>query len=154
MPEFTTTHFNRIEYREEDVLDFPAGLPGFEEERAFLPVELPAAKPLILFQSLRTPALCFMTLPVLVVDPEYRLNLAPEDLRTIGLEEDAEPKIGTDVLCVAIVSVFEDRAPAANLMAPLVVNPLTRRGVQAIQTGPGYSHQHALPEPEAEPACL
>jgi flagellar assembly factor FliW len=151
MPEFLTTHLGRIEYREQDVLEFPAGLPGFDEERAFLPLELPAAHPLILFQSLKTPELCFMTLPVLAVDRSYRLAMDPEDLRHIGLRGNVQPRIGSEVLCVAIVAVREDRPPTVNLLAPLVVNLANRRGVQAIQVESSYSHQHELAAPEAEP---
>ncbi|MGE5645441.1 MAG: flagellar assembly protein FliW [Acidobacteriota bacterium] len=153
MPEFTSAYFKKIEYREEDVFEFPAGLPGFEQERAFLPLELPGARPLVLFQSLRTPGLCFLTLPVLSVDADYKLDAAPEDLALIGLPEGGRPRIGADVLCVAIVSVAEDRPATVNLLAPLVVNLATRRGVQAIQAGSGYSHQHELPVPEPEAAA-
>lgn len=153
MPEFTTTYFNRIEYREQDVLEFPAGLPGFEQERAFLPVELPGARPLILFQSLTTPGLCFMTLPVLTVDPSYRLSLSPEDLSILGFAEDRQPRIGSDVLCVAIVTVSEREPPTVNLLAPLVISLTTHAGVQAIQAESGYSHQHELPAPRPEAPC-
>jgi flagellar assembly factor FliW len=150
MPELNTTHIGRIRYNEQDTLEFPAGLPGFDQERAFLPIEVPTAKPILLFQSLQTPGLCFMTLPVLVVDPQYRLNMTREDLRAIGLAEEQQPAIGPDVLCVAILSVSEDQAPTANLLAPLVVNFKTHRAVQAIQVESDYSHQHALPAPEPE----
>jgi flagellar assembly factor FliW len=153
MPEFLSTYLGRIDYREQDVLEFPAGLPGFEQERAFLPIELPDVKPMILFQSLQTANLCFMTLPVLAADNSYKLSMAPEDLRAIGLPEDRQPGIGTDVLCVAILMVAKDRPPTANLLAPLVVNPVTHRGVQAIQVNTDYSHQHELQAPEPERVC-
>ncbi len=153
MPELDTKHIGRISYAEKDVLEFPAGLPGFERERTFLPVEVVAAKPLILLQSMTTPGLCFMTLPVLSIDPGYRLNMAREDLRTIGLAEDVQPVIGADVVCVAIVSMSEDKPPTINLLAPLVVNMKTGRGVQAIQVDSSYSHQHEVPAPEPEVSC-
>jgi flagellar assembly factor FliW len=153
MPEFLSTYLGRIDYREQDVLEFPAGLPGFEQERAFLPVELPDVQPMILFQSLQTADLCFMTLPVLAADHSYKLSMAPEDLRTLGLPEDRQPGIGTDVLCVAIIMVAKDRPPTANLLAPLVVNLATHRAVQAIQVNTDYSHQHELRAPEPERVC-
>ena len=156
MPEFHSAYFNRIEYRDEDVFDFPAGLPGFDEERVFLPVEIPSARPLILFQSLRNPNLCFMTLPVLAVEPAYELSVGEEDLGVIGWPPDRQPRIGPDVLCVAIVTVSENGPATVNLLAPLVVSLATRRGVQAIQADSGYSHRHELPAAEGEaeaPAC-
>lgn len=151
MPELDTTHIGRITYAEQDKLEFTAGLPGFDQERAFLAIEVPTAKPILLFQSLQTPGLCFMTLPVLVVDPEYRLNMSREDLRAIGFEDGQQPAIGHDVLCVGILSVSEDRPPTVNLLAPLVVNIKTHQAVQAIQVESDYSHQHPLPAPQPEP---
>jgi flagellar assembly factor FliW len=148
MPELDTTHIGRISYAEQDKLEFAAGLPGFDQEREFLAIEVPSAKPILLFQSLQTPGLCFMTLPVLVVDPKYKLNMAREDLRAIGFEDGQQPAIGQDVLCVGILSVSEDQPPTVNLLAPLVVNIKTHRAVQAIQVESNYSHQQALPEPE------
>ena len=51
---------------------FPAGLPGFEAERGMLPVEIPAQKPLVYLQSLTNPEVCFVSLPVFIVDPGFR----------------------------------------------------------------------------------
>jgi len=144
MPQFATKHFGAIEYQPESVFEFPVGLPGFEQETRFLPIEQPLSHPIVFLQSLNRPELCFITLPALAVDPGYRLAIAAEDLQALGVAEDRQPEIGPEVLCLAIVSVAENRAPTANLLAPMVVNLKTRRGVQAIQTDSGYSHQHPL----------
>jgi flagellar assembly factor FliW len=154
MPEFNTTHFGRISYETDSVFDFPDGLPGFEQVRSFLPLSFPDSQPLIFLQSLETPSLCLITLPVLAADPGYRLEVSPEDLAAIGMPVRVPPKIGADVLCLAVLSLHED-GPTANLLAPIVVNLRNRRGVQAISPGGAYSHQHALTPPqhaEAEPA--
>lgn len=153
MPRFQTRHFGDIEYRDDAVLEFPAGLPGFEQEKRFLPIEHPAAKPIIFLQSLGSPGLCFITLPARVLAPDFSLAFSPEDLHLLSFADDARPEIGRDVLCLAIVSVSEGKPPTANLLAPLVVNVVNRRGVQAIQAESGYSHQHpVLPAPGVE-AC-
>jgi flagellar assembly factor FliW len=154
MPEFDTTHFGRISYESTSTFDFPRGLPGFEEARAFLALSFADRAPLIFLQSLEQPGLCFITLPVQVADPEYRLEVAPEDLTMIGLASRTQPRIGKDVLCLAVLSLREE-GPTANMLAPIVVNLRNRRGVQAIAPSGGYSHQHPLlpAEPvEAEPA--
>jgi len=154
MPDFDTKHFGRLPYRDADVIEFAAGLPGFEHERRFLPVLLPNAAPLVMLQSLATLELCFITAPVFDIDPQYRLAMAHEDLRAIGLPEGREPVIGVDVLCLVVVTLAEGQAPTANLLAPLVVNAATRQGVQAILADSGYSHQYVLESMAAEPACL
>jgi flagellar assembly factor FliW len=153
MPQFATKHFGIIEFEGDAGFEFPCGLPGFEQERRFLPIEQPGTKPIVFLQSLTRPELCFMTLPVPVVEPSYQLAVAPEDLRILSLPEDRQPEIGSGVLCLAIISVAEDRPPTANLLAPIVVNLKTRQAVQAIQVESGYSHQHPLVAASGEGAC-
>jgi len=142
MPLLQTKNFGPIRYEVEAALEFPKGLPGFEERRAFLALHFEDTDPLIFLQSTEDPELCFLTMPVLAVDPEYRLEVEAEDLELIGLTT-APPVIGRDVLCLAVLSLREE-GPTANLLAPVVVNLHTRKSVQAVAAGSTYSHQHAL----------
>jgi flagellar assembly factor FliW len=149
MPVVDTKNFGRVEYEAEAALEFPRGLPGFEERRGFLPLHQPQNDPLIFLQSLEDPELCFVTIPVQVVDPAYRLEAEAEDLAAIGLPP--EPRIGDEAFCFAVLSIREE-GPTANLLAPVVVNPVTRKCVQAVAPSSGYSHRHLLCAEEAA-AC-
>src|SRR5689334_16726938 len=120
MPLLQTKNFGAIRYESEAVFGFPRGIPGFEDRRQFVPVHFAETDPLIFLQSLDDPGLCFLTMPVLGVDSTYRLQMETEDCALIGLPG-AEPKIGEDVLCLAVISLRED-GPTANLLAPIVVN--------------------------------
>lgn len=142
--QFQTRHFGTIEFEPNDVCQFPAGLPGFEDEHEFIPLEQPHTRPIVFLQSLRRPELCFITLPVQTIQPDYRLAISPEDLRLLELPEDRQPEIGKQVLCLAIVAVAEGEPPTANLLAPVVINLENRRAVQAILSDSGYSHRHPL----------
>jgi flagellar assembly factor FliW len=154
MPKLETHHFGLVEYAEESAYDFPAGLPGFEAEKRFVFLELPQNRPLVFMQSLLVASLCFIAVPVQVVIPEYRLGLSPEDKHALGLPEGSQPKLGSEVLCLAIVSVEENESPTANLLSPIVVSLQTRRGLQAIQTDSGYSHRHPIASHGGGQPCL
>lgn len=153
MPTFSSSRFGAIEYQEDAIFRFPFGLPGFEQERQFIAIEHAASRPIVFLQSLTQPDLCFITLPVLVVKPDYRLAVSPADLKSLALSCDRQPEIGTEVLCLAIISVAEGRLPTANLLAPVVVNLKTRVGLQAIQEESAYSHQHPLLDSRPEAGC-
>jgi flagellar assembly factor FliW len=148
MPFIATTHFGPLDCNPEALIHFPDGLPGFEEERRFVPLEIPEHAPLVFLQSLATPSLCFLTVPVAAVAPDYRLQMAPEELTRIGLDPRRAPAVGRDVLCLAIVTVGED-AVTANLRAPLVIALEGRRAAQSIQPEGRYSHRQPLEAPEA-----
>ncbi len=153
MPTFLSRHFGPVEYQDDAVFEFPGGLPGLEQEKRFLAVEHAASKPIVFLQSLSRPELCFITLPVLAAKPDYELAVSPEDLRALGLAEYRQPSIGAEVICLAIVSVSENGPPTANLLAPVVINIHSRRGLQAIQDSSFYSHQHPLMAAQPEEAC-
>ena len=149
MPTFETKNFGTVSYQPESVVEFSNGLPGFEEHRQFLALNYDNTKPLVFLQSLADAGLCFITLPVLCVDPQYRLQVSEEDLGQLGFPPEYQPLIGPDVACLIVISVQESGGPTANLLAPIVVNVSTLKAVQAIAPESGYSHQHPLLAPEA-----
>ncbi|HLJ14301.1 MAG TPA: flagellar assembly protein FliW [Bryobacteraceae bacterium] len=155
MPQFATAQFGPIDYKEDAVLEFPHGLPAFEDQTQFIAIERPGYSPLVFLQSLLQPELCFLTLPVTVVEPRYELSVGNEDLTALDLDTMSRPRIGSEVLCFAILSVAENRPTTANLLAPVVVNLKNRRAVQAVRMDAIYSHQHTLgtlmPASEGEP---
>ena len=135
-----SNEFGVVEYDSETVISFPRGLPGFESERFFVPIEREATKPVLFLQSLVTPALCFITLPVESILPGYRVKLSTEDLKTIGMQAGVTSMLP----CLVMVCVAEDRPPTANLLGPLVINPENRHAVQAIRDDSEYSARHPL----------
>jgi flagellar assembly factor FliW len=147
MPSCTTKYFGPISYEESSVLEFPSGLPGFENERRFVSLEQPAHQPLVFLQSLNMPDLCFVALPALAVDPSYELEIEEADLELLGLDS----AVSQDVLKLALVTVKESGI-TANLFAPIVINTKNLRAVQAISPSARYSHLHPLGE-VWEPVC-
>ena len=148
MPVIETKYFGQISFEADSELEFPGGLPGFDSRRRFVAVRFPESDPLIYLQSLEDPDLCFITMPILAVDPLYKLKVSGEDLDQLGLPLAPQPSIGEDVLCLAVLSVRET-GPTANLLAPIVVNLRNRRAVQAVAPESEYSHQFVLMPQEA-----
>lgn len=145
MPYLQSTSFGEIEYPLSAAIRFPVGLPGFDDERGFVFLERPGTAPLMFLHSISNPDLCFILLPILVVQPQYDLSLAEEDRGVLEFPPDQEPQIGRNLLCGALVSMGSEGAPPTiNLLAPVVVNLEKGIGCQVIQTQSGYSHCHPL----------
>jgi flagellar assembly factor FliW len=153
MPIVETKYFGTISYAEESAIDFPQGLPAFEEERRFVLIAPPESAPLVFLQSLARATLCFVAFPVLVVDKDYHLAIAPEDLKDLGLDTELQPVLGLEVKVLALVSMRDERLATANLMAPIVVNVKTRHALQAIRRDARYPHNHPLAGNTAEEAA-
>lgn len=150
MPQCETKYFGTVSYDTGAAIEFPAGLPGFESCRRFLPIEEPARRPLIFMQSLEQSGLCFLTLPVAAIDPGYQLKMSAEDLASIGF--DRQPDIPDGAMCLAVMSIADAGAPTVNLLAPIVVNPRTGRAVQSVRDDGVYPCRQPLAgAPEAAP---
>ncbi len=144
MSEYWTRQFGTVEYGEDAVIEFPDGLPAFESDKRFVLLERPETGPLLFLQSLVHPELCFLALPVECIDRHYRIDLGPEDRAALGMEPAADGVETGPLLCLAVLTVRDNQPPTANLMAPVVIHRLSRRGRQIIQYESAYSFEHVL----------
>ena len=145
--------FGVVDYAREDVITFPAGIPPFVGSTRFIFLSDEKKRPLLFLQSVDDEALCFITIPVRVVDPDYQLAVEADDLRLLG-RKDTRQTID-DFSCVAILTIREGGPVTANLLAPVLVDTAKRLGVQAIRTDRLYQYAHPLDQPirAGEPAC-
>jgi len=134
-----------MDYEECATLDFPLGLPGFDHATRFALVERAASAPLVFLQSLDFPDLCFVAASVEAIDRAYQLEMNADDLRELGFDQNRQPRIGDEVICLALLSSPENGRPTANLLAPVVIERASRHAVQAVRSDSRYSHQHSLP---------
>jgi flagellar assembly factor FliW len=129
-------YLGEISWEEGCELQFPTGFPGFEQQRCMVPVEIPSQRPLIYLQSPEQPRVCFVTLPVLTIDPSFELRLSDDDRSLLEFDQldlpaSQDPAIGRDVLCLALLVPFGCTVQT-NLDAPIVINLHNGRGVQAV----------------------
>ena len=137
MLKLQSKYFGEIEYEAKDVIRFPAGIIGFEEEQAFLllPFEGSGGGMLCL-QSVATPALAFVVLDPFTLLPDYAPELEPADLRQFGVAE------AGDLGFYAVKNPVS--ASTVNLKCPLVIHPETREARQVIMEH--YEMRHPLAE--------
>jgi flagellar assembly factor FliW len=136
-----TVRFGTVRFAENEVIAFPAGLPGFEDERQFLLIESAESLPLRFLQSVATPALCFVCAPVELVQPNYEGWLSPTDRDLLALEADAQEG---DLEWLAILCFAKPDEPTANLLGPLVIHRAAGRGIQAVREDTLYSARQPL----------
>ena len=103
------------------VLHFAEGLPGFENLTHFTLLQDEELLPIVFLWSLLEPKVCIPVLPVQRIRSDYQLRLSEEDRRVLDFA--AEPALGSNVLCLAILDLGDGTRPiTANLFAPIVVN--------------------------------
>jgi flagellar assembly factor FliW len=151
MPAVDTKNFGKVPYEPGAEIEFPGGVPAFEDHRKFVLIQIPKTHPLLFLQSLDNPNVCFPVLRALSVDPLYRLRLTKEDLRRLDLPTSRQPRLGEVIECLVVVALRESGA-TANLLAPVVINFRKMRAVQVVSEEP-YSLQHPIVAPGKAGAC-
>jgi flagellar assembly factor FliW len=108
------------------VVDFPHGLPGFPEARSFRLEPVPGTQPMLRLRAVDVPALTFL----LVASPE---GAPTATVIAAACGELGLPAADTVVLFVAARAADD---LVVNLRAPILVDPVGRRGRQVVLSDP------------------
>ena len=140
--ELRTKYFGTISCNEDDLLHFPAGFIGFEEETEFflLPFE-GSDGTLLCFQSVKTPALAFVAMNPFALDSDYTPELTDSELKQMGVQYSQELSFYT--LCVVKEPVS---STTVNFRCPVVINENTHTAMQVILESNAYHMHHLLSE--------
>ncbi|ENO84294.1 flagellar assembly protein FliW [Thauera linaloolentis] len=126
--------FGTVEVADDRVIEFPAGLPGFEQCRRFVLVhEEGREAEVFLLQSADDPDVAFSITAPIRLGVNLEFTLSDEDVALLQLDS-------IDDVAVAIIvrsQGADETGPAgaglsANFMAPLVINTRARRGMQKV----------------------
>lgn len=108
------------------IIEFPAGLLGFEHFKKYVLLGAEEEAPFMWLQVVEEPNLAFVVVPPAVVVSDYTPDLSEEDVAYLGLES---PE---DALVLNIVTVRGPTRATVNLKGPLVINRRTLVGKQVI----------------------
>jgi flagellar assembly factor FliW len=112
------------------IVEFPAGIPGFETCHRFVLVASAEIAPLMCLRSVDPPEASFLVVDPQLIDPSYDLTLREFERVRLGGGDDP-------LLWLAIVSVVDGEA-FVNLRAPIVVNARRMTGCQFIRDEVDY----------------
>ena len=112
------------------VIEFPAGIPGFENCRHFVLITSPDLSPLQCLQAVDVPNASFLAIDPTLIDESYDLTLREFERFRIAAGRDP-------LLWLALVTVAGEDA-TVNLRAPIVINPTRMLGCQFIRDDRDY----------------
>jgi len=125
------TAFGTFDVSTDEIVTFPAGLPGFEECRRFVVLSSRELDPFQCLQSVEGPSASFLAVDPRRVFPEYRCVLSDVDRARLGEPDEAS------LVWLAVVTVL-DHQTLVNLRAPVVVNPTRMLGYQLMPSNSLY----------------
>lgn len=135
-----TKYFGEIEYDADDILNFPNGLYGFDDEREFLLIPFEGSEgSLLCLQSRKTSALAFILMDPFALQPDYTPVLQRAELSALSVKDSGD--LCYYVMCVVKQPVSDS---TVNLKCPVAINPNTRVCVQVILDSEEYQMRHLL----------
>lgn len=126
------------------VIDFPAGLPGLEQEQRWQLVQHQDAEPFYWLRSVERPGLALLVVEPGQCVPGYAPRLPRSELARLEATEEQEAP-----LLLAVVTLRDSGRATLNLRAPVVIFPQSMRGSQVILDDARWSLRHPL-GPEGE----
>lgn len=134
-----STRFGELDVMEEQLIHFPHGIPGFHEEKSFAYIMYEADSPFSFLQSTTEANLFFLLVDPFSFFKNYEFLLDDEMAEELELSPDNPPQ-------VFLIATMHGKLVnmTVNLLAPLVINGVSRAGRQVILNKPEYSISHKL----------
>jgi len=130
----TQTTPTGVPWTEDQVIHFPAGLPGFENAHKFIIMSVPEHQPFHWMECVDGNSIRFAIINPLAFRPDYQPKLKKEDFAGLNI---VDPK---DLLLYVIVTLRNPLVEStANLMGPIFINIRERVGKQIIIENDAYS---------------
>lgn len=127
------------EYREEDIITFKKGLPGFEDLKKYILFSVEENELFSILQSLEDETIGLVVVSPFNVIKEYELALGEELLKTLKIESESDVLV---INTVTLNSKIENIT--VNLKAPIIINIKTGLGEQIILDRDEYGIKHPL----------
>lgn len=134
-----TTRFGSITINQQEILRLDKGLLGFENDARFVLVQHGSDNIFAWLQSIDSPELAFVVANPFEFYNNYEFDIETEDVTDLDL---ASPE---DVVVLSILTIpANPQNISANLLAPLLINNLTKKGKQVILKNNKYSTKHYI----------
>ena len=129
-----TKYLGEVEISEDKIVHFESGIPGFENEKRFVLLDIDEKIIFQILQSVETKNLAFFVVNPYLLFEDYSIDLNDSIIESLDIREEK------DVVVLSIMTLKEPFSESTvNLKAPLIINLKNKRGKQYILQDDTYS---------------
>lgn len=136
---FVSKVHGEMEYEENNIITFNKGLPGLNELKKFILVDLQEYEPFKLLQSLENDSIAMIVTSPYEFFEDYEVELSEETIKNLGVNSPEQVNVITTVTLSSDVKKI-----TANLQGPIVINTSNNIGEQIILNNPKYKVKSPL----------
>lgn len=134
-----SSQLGTVEIDKDKIVNFPDGLPGFEDNKKYVVIPMGEENPFYFLQSVDEADLCFIVTEPYLFFKDYEINLDKEFIKELELDSEE------DVAVYGIITLKEElKTATVNLQAPIVVNSKKLIGKQYIADDNTYMTKQPL----------
>lgn len=130
---FISKVHGEMEYEENNIIRFNKGIPGFNELRKFILIDLQEYEPFKLLQSLEDNEISLIVTSPYEFFKEYEIKLSEETIKSLKIDSPEQVMILTTVTLNSDVKKI-----TTNLQGPIVINTSNNFGEQIIVDNSKY----------------
>lgn len=134
-----TLQFGAIEITEDQIINFPKGLLGFEGFRRYVLVDREDCRPFRWLQCVDSPELALVVVDPVAFFPDYMVLVHAREVSDIGARHEDD----VEILVIASIPKEMERM-SVNLQGPILVNSRVMLAKQLVLTDSNYTVQHFL----------
>ncbi|MDX8044600.1 flagellar assembly protein FliW [Gracilibacillus sp. S3-1-1] len=137
--QINTKYFGEIDVKEEEVIHFPQGIPGFSEEKQFVLLSFEENGLFQVLQSTNHVHPAFVVVDPFLFKQDYQFELDEPTQEQLAI------KTQEDLLTLAIVTVKDPLTTStANLQAPIIINQTKKLAKQYITKSEQYTTRETI----------
>lgn len=136
-----TKFHGQLTIQEEQTWTFPKGLPGFEDEKAFVLLPIEGNEVFQVLQSTKTAMIAFIVTNPFTLMDDYEFKIDEPTIDLLKIKDQSE------VFILNVLSLKEPfEASTINLQAPLIFQTTVKKAKQMILNDNQYSMRHSIGE--------
>jgi flagellar assembly factor FliW len=136
---FISKIHGEIEYEENNIITFNKGLPGFNELKKFILLDLKQYEPFKLLQSLEDDEIALIVTSPYEFFKDYEIKLSEETIKNLKIDSPKQVNIVTTVTLNSDVKKI-----TTNLQGPIIINTYNNLGEQIILDNSKYKVKSPL----------
>ncbi len=122
------TRLGTLEIQDNEVIEFPEGIPGFEDLKKFAIISLQETLPFLWLTSLEDKEVALPLIDPWIIKKDYAFILTEEEQKNLKVKEQSELVVWS----VVTIPLDSPQSATVNLKAPIVVNLKEGIGKQII----------------------
>ncbi|MBN1499831.1 MAG: flagellar assembly protein FliW [Spirochaetes bacterium] len=134
-----TRAYGEVTVDENQIIDFPEGILGFDYVKKFVFLE-EENSPFLWMQAFDEPELAFVLIRPVDFMGEYNLMISQSDMNNVKAESVSE----LQVFAIVTIPQGDPKKMTANLQGPIIVNIKMKLGIQAISQSEKYTTKHSI----------